>query len=262
MSIQPTTNVSREHAERWAERARLDLEASADRGEAGLNKIRTAIAERHDIAIGARSIGDYVSTQYADALGNVCRVFGVEFRRQVVAELSEAGGMSTRAIAAVTGTSHMQAQRDRDAGVTNVPPAPTVNTETGEVSDNYLSDDEDGEEVTPSDEAAPTAGDSESETPGEEVEPSLAPAPSRPAVTGIDGKTYTQREPSKPRRKALTDSFWTAAYDMGKRIESVHRLTKDDRFPQNAEKVAAAHRNDLIRYRDLLEQVISQLPEA
>ena len=100
------------------------------------------------------------------------------------------------------------------------------------------------------------------EAPGEEVEPRSPEAPSRPAVTGIDGKTYKQREPTKPRRKALTDSFWTAAYDMGKRIESVHRLTEDDRFPQNAEKVAAAHRNDLLRYRDLLQQVISRLPEA
>lgn len=261
------TFASADHAKRWAERARLDLEASADRGEAGLSKIRTAITERHDIALGYRSIGDYVSTEFTDALGNVCRVFGVEFRRQVVAELSDAGGMSTRAIASVTGTNNATVWRDQKAGVADATPEPTVNTKTGEVSDDYLPNDAAGEEVTPSTEALATAGgatppaDDVEEAPGEEVEPRSPEAPSRPAVTGIDGKTYTPRE-QKPRRKPITDAFFTASYDLGKRIESVHRLTEDDRFPQNAEKVAASHRNDLLRYRDLLEQVIDRLPEA
>lgn len=261
------TFASADHAKRWAERARLDLEASADRGEAGLSKIRTAIAERHDVALGYRSIGDYVSTEFADALGNVCRVFGVEFRRQVVAELSDSGGMSTRAIASVTGTNHSTIVRDRQAGGAGAPPEPTVNTDTGEVSDDYLPNDATGEEVTTSTEALATAGGATprandvEEAPGEEVETHSPATPSRPAVTGIDGKTYTPRE-QKPRRKAITDAFFTASYDLGKRIESVHRLTEDDRFPQNAEKVAASHRNDLLRYRDLLEQVIDRLPEA
>lgn len=110
----------------------------------------------------------------------------------------------------------------------------------------------------PADQPAPTGAGVEE--PGEAVE-ALPTPPARPVV-GLDGKTYTRPEPRKPQRKPLPDSFWTAAYDLGKRIESVVRLTEDDRFPQNAEKVAAAHRNDLIRYRDLLEQVINRLPEA
>lgn len=183
-------------------------------------------------------------------------------QRQALVGYLAGEGMSSRAIAPIVGATDRQVRRD--IGGTNVPPA--VNTETGEVSDDCLSDDATGEEVTSFTEATDTGSDpvvladDVEEAPGVEVERS--PAPSRPAVTGLDGKTYTQREQSRPRRKALTDSFWTAAYDLGKRIESVHRLTEDDRFPQNAEKVAAAHRNDLIRYRDLLEQVISQLPEA
>lgn len=82
-------------------------------------------------------------------------------------------------------------------------------------------------------------------------------------TTGLDGKertTVIAGPPVQPRRKALTDSFWTAVYDLGKRMESVHRLTEDDRWAQNAEKVAAAHRNDLLRINDLLQQVINSLP--
>jgi transposase-like protein len=134
--------TTEDHARRWAERARLDLEAAADRGESGLSKIRTAITERHDEALGYRSLGDYLRTEYADALGNVCRVFGVEFRRQVVAELTEAG-LSTRAIAPVVGVSKSQVATD-----VQVSSSGHVDTETGEVSDDYLPDDATGEEVT------------------------------------------------------------------------------------------------------------------
>ena len=63
-------------------------------------------------------------------------------------------------------------------------------------------------------------------------------------------------------RRALPDQFFDAVYDAVKKVESLHRLISDDRFPQNAEKVAAKHRNDLLRARDLFEQVINSLPET
>lgn len=232
------STVTAEHASRWAERARLDLEAAADRGEAGLNKIRRAIAERHDAVMGYRSIGDYVGTEYADALGNVCRVFGVEFRREVVQELTSAG-MSTRAIAPVVGVSNFTVHKDREAGVSDLTPDP----ESADVIDADLVDDE------------PEAHDDEP-----------APAPAPPPVVGRDGKTYKRPEPKAPSRatprRALPDQFFDAAYDAAKKVESLHRLTGDDRFPQNAKKIAAKHRNDLLRTRDLLQQVINSLPDS
>lgn len=249
-------------AERRALKIGLRLDTIADNYEAVMPMIREALEEGDHATLGYRSPGEYLADRFGKALSRL----PIIVRREFVGELTGAG-LSTRAIAAVTGTSDITVRRDQQAGATYVAPEPTVNTETGEVSDDYLPDDATGEEVTTSTEATDTESspvalaDDVEEAPGEEVEPPLTPAPSRPVV-GIDGKTYTRREPTKPRRKALTDSFWTAAYDMGKRIESVHRLTEDDRFPQNAEKVAAAHRNDLLRYRDLLQQVISRLPEA
>lgn len=107
---------------------------------------------------------------------------------------------------------------------------------------------------------APPRDVAEVEEPGEAVEAPPSP-PARPAVTGLDGKTYTRPEPRTPKRRALPDQFFDAAYDMARAVERVARLTEDDRFPQNAGKVAAKHRSDLIRSRDLLQQVINSLTE-
>lgn len=239
------SSVSREDAERFAERIRLDLEGAADRIEAAKLKIRTALTERHDVALGYVSPGAYLADRFSDALSRL----GVDSRREFVAEL-DAAGLSTRAIAAVTGTSVGTAHNDRQVfRAEHLQPEPSVDTETGEVSDDYPAPESwagtgsGGAAVTP-----PTAGRVETPTP-------------RPAVTGLDGKTYTRPEPRAPKRRALTDQFFEAAYDMGKAVEKVARLTEDDRFTQNAEKVAAKHRNDLLRARDLLQQVIDSLPK-
>lgn len=93
-----------------------------------------------------------------------------------------------------------------------------------------------------------------------EQTPEPSPAPARP-VTGLDGKTYTRREPAKPKRRPLIDAFGEKRWDTQKAVESLHRLTQDDRFTPNAEKVATANRSDLLRTRDLLTQVIESLPE-
>ncbi len=107
-----------------------------------------------------------------------------------------------------------------------------------------------------SDDAAATPDDESDSEPQPE-----RPVHPRPAVTGIDGKTYAKAKPKKPVRKPLADAFFRTAYDLGKKAESLHRLIEDDRWPQNAEKVATAHRNDLLGIRDLLEQVINAMPE-
>lgn len=73
------------------------------------------------------------------------------------------------------------------------------------------------------------------------------------------GEVIPASTPTQPRRRPLPDQFFDAAYDVNRRIESLHRLTTDDRFPQNANKVAQKHLRDLIASRDLLQQVINQL---
>lgn len=115
---------------------------------------------------------------------------------------------------------------------------PRVNVATGEVFDAAESEDmEDGPSV---------------ETAAADLQPSAKLAEGAPAPESA----------SKARRRPLPDAFFEKRYDLSKVVASLHRLTLDDRFPQNAEKVATAHRSDLIRSRDLLQQVIDQLPET
>jgi len=68
--------------------------------------------------------------------------------------------------------------------------------------------------------------------------------------------------PRSTPRRPLTDQFFDAAYDLSKVTERLERLVVDDRFPQNADKVAAKHRNDLVRAVDALQGVLHRLPSA
>ena len=114
---------------------------------------------------------------------------------------------------------------------------PQVDTKTGEVSADYVTDQAD------LDTALADAGfERESETPA-------------------SAQSVTRPEPQTPRRAPLPDAFWRATYDLTKVTERLGRLTQDDRFPQNAEKVATANRSDLLRASDLLHQVIDSIPE-
>ena len=42
-------------------------------------------------------------------------------------------------------------------------------------------------------------------------------------------------------RRAITDQFFDAAYDLTKVADRIGRLAGDDGFPQNAEKIAAPY---------------------
>jgi hypothetical protein len=176
-------------AERRAERIRLRLDAIADNYQAVLPMIREAIEKRDDLALGYRSVGEYVANRFGGALNNL----GIEVRREVVRELTEAG-MSTRAIAPVVGVSKDTVQRDFAAVSHETPQAPEPgSTEAQEAADR---------------------GD---------TAPRLTPAP----VVGIDGKTYTQR----PMRVAQRDTAETylnlIEMQAAKAAREVKNLTPD-----------------------------------
>lgn len=67
-------------------------------------------------------------------------------------------------------------------------------------------------------------------------------------------------KPKAAPRRALPDQFFDAAYDLTKVAERIDRLVNDDRFPQNAEKVGAKHRADLLRAVELLSKALDRLP--
>ena len=241
-------------ARRLTERIRLNVVAVRD----GVEKLQALLEEAKEgnvhVALGYPSWPAYV----ADVMGDEPLRLSRDDRREIVDYLT-GEGMSTRAIGQALGVSRDTVSKDRSAGVRNLTPAadqhvypqnaPTaVNRSTGEVID--------AEAI-------------------KDTRPAAVVAPK--TVTGLDGKAYTdgrkytrpaltpQPQPAEPatppRRRALTDAFFDAVYDLVKKAESVHRLVEDDRFPQNAEKVAAKHRNDLLRTRALIDQVLAQLPQ-
>jgi hypothetical protein len=176
---------------------------------------------------------------YTDAeLGQVRLRLPREDRREVVASMTEAG-MSTRAIGSALGVSREQVRRD-----TKVSPEP-------EPIDAEIV----GEEPDPLGDRIARELAASDDTYAEQATSTVGPEPAS-AVLGTDGKTYTTTsKPAAQRRRPLPESFWQAAYDLTKVTERIERLAADDRFPQNADQVATAHRNDLIRAIDALQGV-------
>lgn len=167
-----------------------------------------------------------------------------EERREVVASMTEAG-MSTRAISAALGVTKSQVARDR--GVPNGAPAPEpIDAEVVDDEPDALAD-KIAAELAASDESYAEQAKATEPTP----------------VLGTDGKTYTVTpKPAAQRRRPLPEAFWQAAYDLSKVTERIERLADDDRFPSNAEQVAAIHRSDLLRAIDALQGVVNRLPSA
>ena len=239
-------DLDRAAAERRAERITLRLDAIADNYRAVLPMIREAIEKRDDLALGYRSPGDYVSDRFGQSLAGL----GIEVRRAVVGELTEAG-LSTRAIAPVVGASRMAVQRDREAGVTVVTPEPT-----DRVSGEAARADDPGTPNTPEGEHAPP--------PSQAVEPENATdgatsAPTRPPVVGIDGKTYTSPKPATPRRRPITDAARDGGFELRKAIERLERISADDRFAANKEQVAAHLRGHLTNAVEVCQDLLDRI---
>lgn len=239
-------------AERRAQQIETRLTAVGESFTIAMQKIREAIELRDDIALGYRSPGDYVSARFGRALSGL----PVEMRREAVRELTEAG-MSTRAIAPVVGASKSQVAADRQVSspghLSQAPASPEEGEATGDAGQTSAQPEDARGDASPSLHLT-ASGDS---TTGSSAP--AAPTP-RPAVTGIDGKTYPRPE-SKPRqspRKPLRDGFRDASLDLDKIIGRWDRLVADDRYPRNKNEVAR-YANDLIRAREALDRLIEQM---
>lgn len=149
-----------------------------------------------------------------------------EWRQRVVAQLSSGvDAMSNRAIGSALGVHHSTVAADRQATGGNPPVAGAQNYAPDEIVDAEIVDD----------------------------------TPSR--RLGADGKLRTVPTP-QPKRRPLIDDCTKAADDILKAAQRLARLTTDDRFPRNAEQVAAMISSDLYRAIDTLQGVANQLPRA
>lgn len=177
-----------ETAERRASYICTDLDFAASSFETAMGRMREAIHKRDDIALGYRSPGDYLSDRFGGRLARL----GVDLRREVVRELSEAG-LSTRAIGPVVGVSKDTVHRDL-AGVSSETPAPQTPEPAagGEADDVWRCPKCNGVDSAEHDDAedchcgcGPETGCDEARVPA-----------SRPPVTGIDGKSYPAPAPT------------------------------------------------------------------
>lgn len=186
-------------ARRLTERIRLIAANVADNVE----KLRALVAEAkegnvHEL-LGYPSWTAYLKDVFGDEPLRLAR----DVRQELVAELA-AQGMSTRAIAPIVGTSHMQVANDiHETGVKNFTTDSVVvihvNAETGEVAD---------------------------EPPRE--------------IAGLDGKAYTAPAKREVRRPSIIDSARTAGWELRKAIERLERLKADDRYAKNKAEIMAA----------------------
>lgn len=203
---------------------------------------------------------------YTDAeLGETRLRLPREQRREVVASMAEAG-MSTRAISSALGVARNTVKADqREVGQIDPPVDEPIDAEIVDEECPHKEDrsscaagcgddlgDRTARELAASDEQY-----------AEQATSTVGPETAN-TVLGTDGKTYpaAPAKPPAPRRRPLPEQFWQAAYDLTKVTERIARLADDDRFPRNAEEVAASHRNDLVRAIDALQGVVNRLTPA
>lgn len=248
--------IGADAARRLTTEARNEFTSAADHFERGWAKVEQAVQGGGHLDLGYRSAGDYLHAEFDGVLSGL----DVTARRIAVKTMTS-WGLSTRAIAPVVAASFKTVARDAASPVSGDTPEPVAVTEADDKAER-LADDvpvaiqpEGGQELASAVRAHPSspkgAADADAGTCG-------ATPPYRPPVTGIDGKTYAAPKQQAPasRRRPLPDAFFDAAYDLTKITERINRLVEDDRFPQNAEKVGAKHRADLLRAVELLSKAL------
>lgn len=237
--------VSHEDARRMTEQIKLLATSIADGIDRLVERIREAQeSEVHEV-LGYRSWTEYVSTEFAGLLPRLDR----EPRRELVTTLAETG-MSTRAIAPVAQVSKSQVAEDLQV------------SRTGHLDQARLRKPAEG--PRPATEPF-TCGNHCTHSPvcppaSQALGREPSPGKSR-AVTGIDGKTYSQPEPTKPRRTPLPDTAWRVAYDLRKKSESLKRVIEDDRFKSNKEQIAESIRPELLLVQKAVAAALQELPE-
>ena len=190
-------SISTADAERLASRIGLRLESMADSWSGALPLIREAIDREAFRALGYRSHGDFI----ADRFGNALSKLGMDLRREVTRELSDAG-LSTRAIAPVVGVSQKTVVQDIQATRQVIPEVSPNQAEVeGADTDPVAVDHATGEVID-----APRV---EEHTVTEKTK----------VTTGIDGKQYKRPEP-KPKPKVLEGDA-LADYDARQNTKSI-----------------------------------------
>jgi hypothetical protein len=240
MSLVTVDQITRDDAERLSNRIGLRLDSMADNWTGALPLIREAIEREAFRPLGYASHGAYVADRFGDSLSKL----GVELRREIVRELTDAG-LSTRAIAPVFGITRQMVSKDIKANeevATELPPVLT--DEPGRITkltgSNSVADaltDVPDLPVNPQTGEVYEAGDAVHGSP--EAPVTVTETHSVKIVTGLDGKEY-KTAPKEPRRTSILDDARNAGWQLRKAVERLERIHSDDRYQKNKAEILAA----------------------
>ena len=73
------------------------------------------------------------------------------------------------------------------------------------------------------------------------------------------GQPTMEQPEHKPRAEPITNQFTSAIVDLNRVMAKFHRISENENFPRNKEKVAALHRHDLNRSISELQALADQL---
>jgi hypothetical protein len=207
-------------ARRLTERIRALLGSVQDQVDKLVRLVEQAQTEGAWIAMGYRSWTEYAEQEFRQPL----RLPRPE-RQQLEIRLAEMG-MSTRAIAPITGVTRRQVGRDLSGG-TFVPP------EEGDLDQPTLDDEPDR----------------------------LAPNP-EPRITGRDGKSYPKQQRRQPNRSALPETYHQAVGKLWKDTERLLKLAQDDRYSSNASAITQRCAPELLRSMTVITAAVGRLDPA
>lgn len=219
MSEVAVQTMSERDATQLTEKIRITAHNYADARQKLQAYVAEAKAGNAHLALGYASWTAYLSEVLGEEPMRLARG-----ERQEMVQMLSAEGMSTRAIAPIVGADHVTVSRDLGR-VANATPAPALSDEPGPIV-------------------------------------KLTGANSAATVTGLDGKSYTRPEPepmAAPKRPPLPDQFFNTIYDLTRNMDRLKKLTEDDRYPANKEKVALKHESDLQRLAATLAEVLQTM---
>ena len=178
--------------------------------------IKEAYASRAWASLGYASWDDYCTQEFGTSRIRLPR----EERQEVVASMREIG-MSTRAIASATGTSHQTVANSLNAGVKNLTPDPAPITGTD--GKTY-----EGRRITKIQSGAGFYG------PGEILEEHPIP------------------KEDKPRAEATTKQFMAAVADLNRILDRFHKIKTSPNYRNNIDQLTQTHASDIDRAIDEL----------
>ena len=261
-----------------------DARALTDRIKVGVEAvwdlITTAYTNRAWDVLGYTSWDDYCTREFGTSRLRLPR----EERSEVVASLRESG-LSIRAIAAATGDSYGTVRNELASGDQNCSPEitgtdgktyvpkpvvrdvhPNADAAPAPASDDrFISADQLAELNISSEESANI--DAMAELSDEQFEEVLSDAReagdlSQAAVANRSAdksRADTAAQTATPKRRPITEAFDSAGFELKRAVERVVRLSGDDRLKKNKDQIKASNLSDLIRVRDAINGVITQL---